>query len=316
MILFDRDTGVVEAPDFKSRFHTMLMQITHRMLAPIGYTGISRVHGALNALLRPTTRTLIKEGGWQFQYPSRDYYWNRLLDSRYHYEPEIDRTLLNFAEVPFVFLDLGANFGFWSAKVSSEVYGHHRCVAVEASNYCLDVLKDNLAGSQVSIHHRAIDTQSGNTLKLYGGDRHAGQSIDPSWSGATKSAVNDVVTLSLDDLMDLENIDPNEVPTLVKLDVEGVELRALKGAAKLAAGRSLWLIEDCGTNSIGEATKYARDELGMTLYLDDGKSIVELTGWDQLIAYKSRLPKFQAVGVNILATSSDFWLDQMTRIRS
>ncbi len=57
---------------------------------------------------------MIVEGSWKFRYPSNDYYWNRLLDAGWHYEPEIDSVLRKFANLPFVFIDLGANFGFWS----------------------------------------------------------------------------------------------------------------------------------------------------------------------------------------------------------
>lgn len=284
------------------------MQFSHRALAPLGYFGISRVHAALNAALRPKTDTVIDEGLWRFRYPSGDYYWNRLLDPRYSYEPEVERLLRRFRHIGFTFVDLGANFGFWSSRVARGMYGRHRVIAVEASSYCLGVLRRNLAGSGASIHHRAIDERSGRHVSLYGGPRHAGQSIDEEWSGASHTVVDRVETIAIDDL--LEGIDA-ATPLIVKLDVEGVEMRALKGAQRTIAGPSLWLIEDAAPNAVSDSTIFARDELGMSLFMDDGKKLALLDDWEPLLAHKRTLTRFQAAGVNLVATASPMWLEAL-----
>lgn len=312
-IVFDRTSGTLDAPDGKSRLQARLMRYSHRALAPIGYLGISRVHGALNKLLRPDTTTVVAEGPWRFRFPSGDYYWNRLLDPGYDYEPEIGRALAQFADVGFVFLDLGANFGFWSSKVVAGVFGEHRVVAVEASSYCLAILRQNLAGSSAEIHHRAIDDRSGKQISLFGGPRHAGQSIDESWSGASHEVVDTIETISIDDLVDLAGIDPAATPLVVKLDVEGVELRAFQGARRTVAGQSLWLIEDAAPNQVSPATVFARDELGMQLFIDDGHGLIELSDWQQLLDYKKTLTSFQAAGVNLLASASPMWVGALRR---
>lgn len=312
-IVFDRASGALDAPDGRARLQARLMRYSHQALAPFGYLGISRVHGALNALLRPDTDTVVAEGPWRFLFPSGDYYWNRLLDPSYDYEPEIGRALAQFADVDFTFVDLGANFGFWSSKVAAGLYGEHRVVAVEASSYCLGILQRNLAERDAAVHHRAIDESSGTQIALFGGPRHAGQSIDESWSGASHEVVDRIETISIDDLVALEGIDPEVTPLVVKLDVEGVELRAFRGARRTVAGQSLWLIEDAAPNDVSPATVFARDELGMHMFIDDGKRLTELTSWEQLVAYKRTLTAFQAAGVNLLASASPSWIDALRK---
>src|SRR5690606_15241801 len=123
-----------------------MMQAACAALAPVGLYGISRLHRAMNAVLKPKTITCIKGDGWVFRYPSGDDYWNRMLGAGFEYEPEIDYVLRTFSHLPWALLDLGANFGYWSARAGGGVYGERRTIAVEASAYCLDLLRQNAAG--------------------------------------------------------------------------------------------------------------------------------------------------------------------------
>lgn len=314
-VIFDRRTGSLQAPDLRAVLHARLIQASHRALAPIGYLGVSRVHSLINRLSAPRTSTTIIDEAGAFTFPSGDYYWNRLLDVRWSYEPELDFLLQAMADVPYIFLDLGANFGFWSARVSSEAYGRHSVIAVEASKMCIEQLTRNIAGREnVAVHHRAIDETSGQMLKLYG-DRHAGFSIDPSWYGASRNSVNEVRTICIDDLVVNAGIDVGEIPLLVKLDVEGVELRALKGAHRIATGKSAFLVEDADFGNVSDAVRFAHSELGMTLYhFADGRfSEIDYAGIEKVKSGQSRL---QGTGLNLLATASPFWRLKIEEIGS
>lgn len=309
-IVFDRKTGALDAPDLRSRVLVRSLQGAHKMLAPVRYLGISRAHGLIAKIMRPSTTTLVKDGAFQFRFPSNDYYWNRLLDASWSYEPEIDAVLRRFADTPFVFVDLGANFGYWSARVGAGLYGEHRAITVEASKYCLSVLKGNVAHMPVSLHHRAIDDTTGRTISLFG-DRHAGFSIDDTWYGASKTAVNEVVSITIDDLLAAEGVDCDHEPVIVKLDVEGVELRALAGATRTLAGQSAFIIEDADRDGPSDAVRFAVDQLGMRIVCIEGGRFMELPTHGDLERVKARQSRVQATGLNLIATKSPFWLTKL-----
>lgn len=309
-ILYDRRTRLLTAPDRRSRLTVRALQAVHRLLAPFRHYGISRAHGVLARLADPQSVTVIKEGRWKFSFPSRDYYWNRLLDASWHYEPEIDVLLRSLSDVPFVFVDLGANFGYWSTRVGAGLYGNHRVIAVEPAEECFTILTRNIEGLPIGLHRCAIDQRSGEKILLYG-ERHAGFSINRDWHGASKQAVNGVESISVDDLLRAEGIDPADTPVLVKLDVEGVEMRALTGAERTIEGSSLFVIEESGTPDQGEALRYATEHSGMSIFAVEDGRLTELTVESNLAACKERHRRAGFSALNIVATKSPFWLGKL-----
>ena len=307
-IAFDRTSRKLDTLDLKSLLQARLMQLSHLALAPIGYLGISRVHAAINKAIRPNSETLILENGARFSFPSGDYYWNRLLDASWQYEPEIHFFLRLASAVPFVFLDLGANFGYWSARVASGLYGPHKSVAVEPSATAFAILERNtrcLAYS-VAIYQRAIDAVSAKRVLLYG-DRHAGCSIDRNWLGVSSNQANQVETISIDDLLAAESIDASQTPVLIKLDVEGVEDRALAGAIRAMKGQTAFLIEDAESHGVSEAVRQLNVDLGMSLYRFDRGAFHKIRSLDEITALKTRRSPLQVAGLNLLAAASPVW---------
>ncbi len=314
-IVFDRQSRHLATPDRRSWLAARTLQVVHRLLAPFRHYGISRAHGVVARLANPKCITIIKEGRWEFSFPSRDYYWNRLLDSSWHYEPEIDSLLRWLSDVPFVFVDLGANFGYWSTRVGAGLYGNHRSIAVEPSEQCFKILTRNTAGLPVGQHRRAIDEKSGEKILLYG-ERHAGFSINRDWHGASEQAVNEVESISIDDLLRAEAIESADTPVLVKLDVEGVELRALAGARRTVDGLSLFVIEESSAPGRGEALRYATEDLGMTLFAVEDGWLVELIAAGDLAECKARHRRSGSSALNIVATKSPVWLAKLRSLPS
>lgn len=314
-IVFDRQSGHLAASDRSSWLVARALQAVHRLLAPFRYYGISRAHGVVARLANSQSITIIKEGRWQFAFPSRDYYWNRLLDASWHYEPEIDSLLRWLSDVPFLFVDLGANFGYWSTRVGAGLYGNHRAIAVEPSEQCFKILTRNTGGLPVGLHRRAIDERSGEKVLLYG-ERHAGFSINRDWHGASEYTVNEVESISIDDLLCAEGVDPASTPVLVKLDVEGVELRALAGARRTVDGLSLFVIEESSAPGRGEALLYATEGLGMTIFAVEDGRLAELVVAYDLAAWKKRRRHSASSALNIVATKSQFWLGKLRSLPS
>jgi FkbM family methyltransferase len=313
--VFDRGTGELLAPDWTSWLTARLLQAVHRLLASFRYYGISRAHGAIARLARPESITIIKKNSWKFSFPSRDYYWNRLLDSQWHYEPEIDFLLQALAKSPYVFIDLGANFGYWSSRVGAGVYGHRRAIAVEPSNQCFEILTRNVSGLEVSLHKRAIDTKSGEKIILYG-DRHAGFSVNRYWHGASRQAVNEVESVSIDDLLRAEGVNAAETPVIVKLDVEGAELRALAGARQTVVGQSLFVVEESGIPEKSETLRFATENLGMTIFVIADGQIVEVASLKESACRNDFRHRFRSSILNIVATKSPFWLFRLRSLAS
>lgn len=314
-ILYDRRTRLLAAPDRRSRLTVRALQAVHRLLAPFRHYGISRAHGVLARLADPQSVTVIKEGRWEFSFPSRDYYWNRLLDASWHYEPEIDLLLRSLSDVPFVFVDLGANFGYWSTRVGAGLYGNHRVIAVEPAEQCFSILTRNTEGLPVGLQRRAIDRRSGEKILLYG-ERHAGFSINRDWHGASRQAVNEVESISIDDLLRAGGVDPADTPVLVKLDVEGVEMRALAGAERTIEGSSLFVVEESGTAGRGEALRHATEDSGMSIFAVEDGRLTELVGVSDLAACKERHRRAGLSALNIVATKSPFWLGKLRSLPS
>ena len=307
-VAFDRVTGKFKVPSFFSHVHVRSLQLSSRALAPFGYFGISRVHSLLGKIFNAHSDTRVSEHAFSFTYPSNDYYWNRLLDVKWQYEPEIDIFLRAIAKVPFAFLDLGANFGYWSAHVGAGVYGKHLCVAVEPSTSAYEYLERNSVGlpNEVRTRRFAIDEISGKKIVLYG-NRHAGRSIDENWAGASRMTSNEVESVSIDQLVKNESIELKSTPLIVKLDVEGAELRAIKGAAAVIAADSIFIVEDAERNDLSEAISVLHAELGCTVYVYQNHAFKRFSTREEIVAYKREMQSLQVVGLNMFVTKSPFW---------
>jgi FkbM family methyltransferase len=202
---------------------------------------VSRVFSAINWFFRPSGTTLILSLKFRFSYPSGDYYWDRLLDPRYFYEPEIEFLLSTIGDAPFCFVDLGANFGFWSSRVAQGEFGCHDVLAVEPAEVCQGVLRRNLESmahtrNLVSIERYLVAETSGARQELYG-TRHAGLSIHPKWDGSSAIAET-LETISVADLYAKAKNLSDGGPVLFKVDIEGSELLALRGAGDALDGQT------------------------------------------------------------------------------
>jgi FkbM family methyltransferase len=313
---FDRGSRRLSASGRGLYVRTRLLQLVHRALRPAGYLGVSRVFRFITSLSPTDAETTVREGTFRFRFPAEDYYWNRLLDPDWTYEPEIDAFLRAVQDHPFAFVDLGANFGYWSARVAAGMYGRRQALAVEPSSVCQAVLLRNLAGFEDARAFRyAVSDRSGDTVRLFGA-RHAGFSLDPTWPGASGVVADTVTTCTVDALLAECGIDPAVTPTVVKVDVEGVEKQALDGAAAAIAGESVFLIEDAaGSGRVSDAICHAHDHCGMSLYALDPsgwRPLVDLGDAGRAKRGKSRI---RQEGTNFIATRSALWHEILRGVR-
>ncbi|MGQ0836949.1 FkbM family methyltransferase [Actinokineospora sp.] len=152
----------------------------------------------------------------------------------YHrFEPELSR-LADFCPDHGTALDIGAWYGPWSRAFARRL---DRVVAVEPNPAVANLLTRTVPGS-VRVVQAAVSDQVGDgTLfvpRTGMGTEGTASLLTAAADGSTATAVatTTIDTLAVDDV------------TMIKMDVEGVELAALHGAAKtLAAQHPVLMIE-------------------------------------------------------------------------
>ncbi|WP_165923280.1 FkbM family methyltransferase [Bosea sp. BK604] len=157
------------------------------------------------------------------------------------WEAMVQIALRDYCRPGDIAFDVGANAGALAAIMSRHVGPRGTVCAFEASPRIIDKTHYNLvqAGcSNVSLYYRAVYHTSHEIVTLYPGD-HLNDSIYNNL-GAEGGASYRVETLALDDFVTATGL----MPRIIKMDIEGAELDALKGAKRiLAEGKPILILE-------------------------------------------------------------------------
>ena len=177
-----------------------------------------------------------------FEFPYGDGYWSKLLNRSYHYEDELELLFRDSADVDYTLLDCGANYGYWSVLVSSKPFGSHKAIAIEPSGQNFPKLANNakINGNRFEVMKCAIGAARG-TARL-SGTKHEAFSIAGEPGGRRGSAGHRARQSAR------RRQDRADGKYLIKLDVEGVEIEAMKGGARLLQGDSVILCEEHGND--------------------------------------------------------------------
>lgn len=160
-----------------------------------------------------------------------DQYMDRLVYFQ-AMEPVVSQTLLRQLQPGDVFLDLGANIGYYTLCGAQRVGREGRVISFEPQPQICARLRDNVARNQlnhVTVHELALGEQDG-SFTLYIPPAEVGfghASLSPQeFQNATAVEVQ---VRRLDDLLfgKLDRLD------VIKLDAEGAELSIFRGARKL-----------------------------------------------------------------------------------
>lgn len=230
----------------------------------------------------------------RFIFPLGDHYWHGVFLGR-TYEPTVDWLFRRIKDVPYSLIDCGANMGYWSLRVSGREFGSHKAVAIEAAKSNFDLLQNNARanGDRFVALHRAVSDRSGDTLKLFG-KMHFGRSLNPDWHKGASIHAEEVTTVSLDDVADNTEL-ATGAPVVVKLDVEGVEVPAMKGARKLIETDALLVYEDHEKETAHPASAYLLALGGMDIWhLDRELKLTKIETLEQVEQAKLRAHDFFA----------------------
>jgi FkbM family methyltransferase len=159
--------------------------------------------------------------------------------ARGQFEPEETAFLAAILQRGDVFVDVGANVGFYTCLAASK--GAH-VVAIEPLSENLAYLYRNITENgfgDVEVFPLGVSDTPG-LLSLYGGG--TGASMLAGWAGATEAYRRTVATTTLDIVLSNRFSGRHLV---IKVDVEGAELPVLRGAVSVlrAAPRPSWLVE-------------------------------------------------------------------------
>lgn len=298
-------SGSIENARLMEKLGMLALRSAGWMTRPVEYVGYSKAAGLVRVFVpsKRKVRTQLFEDT-HFEYTYADSYWSRLVYSGDVYSRAEENFLKAIRHIDYAYIDCGANFGYMSAIVTSKAYGSKPSIAIEADPTTFQALKINaeLNDNRFEIRHNAVFSKSGEMVDIHG-DKHEARSI-LNEEGASETG--NVETLALDDLAKWHK-KQKTAALILKLDVEGVEIEALKGSTKLLKENTLIMFEDHASDKAHEVSKYLMNTLGMRIYYSEENGCRELKTIDDVAKLKTN-PR---VGYDFIATKSDFWIKEI-----
>jgi FkbM family methyltransferase len=308
-IQFDRTTGVLVGANAWERLAALAFSSGSKVASSFSHRGYNGCANLLRRTLPERDIAIKLNSDATFEFPYGDGYWSKLLNRSYCYEDELELLFRGSADVDYTLIDCGANFGYWSVLISSAPYGSHKAIAIEPSSQNFAKLENNAAinGNRFEIMRCAIGAARG-TARL-SGTKHEAFSI----AGDAGGGGEDVPVIALDNLLDDGRISP-EGKYLIKLDVEGVEIEAIKGGMRLLQGDSVLLCEEHGNDPKHTVSRYILEQTPLKLIVYDPRSnrletVTELSILD-------RIKVSSHVGYNVFGTASAFWESRISTLNA
>jgi FkbM family methyltransferase len=220
-------------------------------------------------------------GGWPMLITANDIGCSVSLVSGGRYEEHNTNLLLSFTEPETVFLDIGANIGYFSLLLGQRLSGQGHVYAFEPHPQLVDLLTRNLflngLDKRVTVFPFALsDRDAAAAMQYPAGHLGGGWVLDPA-DAAAGNLTGEIKRLD-------ELLDPGFTCDLVKIDVEGHELSVLRGMRRIVANspRIKVLFEKLYPDMPNDAAveAYFR-ELGFDLYgVQDDVSLLPLQAGD------------------------------------
>ena len=305
-LVFDRATGTLSGATLGERLAALISQAGARVSSLWSYRGFNAGCKAMQSVMPAGDVTVRLNEDALFSFPFGDGYWGLLLDTSYSYERDIERFFRGMADAEYTLIDCGANYGYWSVLVTSAPYGAHESIAIEPSsrNFARLTANAGLNGDRFATLQRAIGATNG--MARLSGRKHESLSI----AGEQDAAGEDVPVMALDALLD-GGVIRQDGRFVIKLDVEGVEIDAIRGGVRLLQTDCVVICEEHGNDPNHTVSRFILDNTSFKLFCFDpttGKfeHLKDVSALDHI----KRASNF---GYNVLATASSLWEQ---RIRS
>jgi FkbM family methyltransferase len=307
-IQFDRASGALQGANLWERTAALALVAGSKIASHFSHRGYNSCANLLRKTLPERNIAIRLNSDAVFEFPYGDGYWSKLLDRSYSYEDELELLFRDSVDVDYTFIDCGANYGYWSVLVSSKPFGAHKAIAIEPAGQNFPKLANNarVNGSRFDAMKCAIGATRG-TARL-SGTKHEAFSIAGDQSGG-----EEVPVIALDDLIDDGKISASG-KYLIKLDVEGVEIEAIKGGSRLLQTDSVVLCEEHGSDRAHLVSRYILEQTPLQLMVYDPRSrrletVTELSILD-------RIKVSSNVGYNVFGTASAFWQNRINALNA
>jgi FkbM family methyltransferase len=307
-IQFDRASGALHGANLWERTAALALVTGSKISSHFSHMGYIACANLLRKTLPERNIAVRLNDDAVFEFPYGDGYWSKLLNRSYHYEDELELLFRDSADVDYTLLDCGANYGYWSVLVSSRPFGAHKAIAIEPSGQNFPKLVNNakINGNRFEPMKCAVGAGRG-TARL-SGTKHEAFSI-----AGSQDEGEEVPVLALDNLVADGKVSASG-KYLIKLDVEGVEIEAMKGGARLLQGDSVILCEEHGGDRAHTVSRYILEQTPLTLMVYDPhsnrlESVSDLSILD-------RIKVSTHVGYNVFGTASAFWQDRIQALNA
>jgi len=307
-IQFDRASGALEGANPWERLAAVALTLGSKISSNFSHRGYNMCANLLRRTLPERDIDVRLNSDATFAFPYGDGYWSKLLNRSFAYENELELLFRESVDVDYTLLDCGANYGYWSVLVSSKPFGSHKAIAIEPSGQNFPKLANNarINGNRFEAMKCAIGAARG-TARL-SGTKHEAFSI-----AGDQTDGEEVPVIALDNLIDDGKVAAGG-KFLIKLDVEGVEIEAMKGGARLLQGDSVILCEEHGNDPLHTVSRYILDRTPLKLIVYDPRSNRLETVTD--LSILDRIKVSTHVGYNVFGTASAFWLDRINALNA
>lgn len=263
---------VALGPGLRARIHHRLCWLTVTALGRINHRGLRfalRLLGSIFGLSNYAVFRVFE--GKQVRVFLTDRYWLPVLLSRAPYEPEVEFVLSRVLTQESVFVDLGANIGWWSIFASTRIRSRKKILAIEASPSVFTQLVEN--GRLNEDAYRSVNAAIWNVTDVrltVASEKglHESASVKLRKNRERRDLRMEAVqSLTLDDAVG-RYLATGAKHLIVKLDVEGAEIEALEGARVCLSAIDLVIYEDHGSEPEAKVTRRLL-ELGFCIFWCD-----------------------------------------------
>ena len=308
-ICFDFYADRISSSTLRENCGLAIMRLAAKATRPVNYRGLSHLNRLISRMLPSNGIVNIQMSeDTLFQFPYGDGYWGRLLDNQRPYSLAEESFLLAISDIDYAYIDCGANFGYMSSLVTGQKFGSKPAIAIEADpeNYQMLLRNWRTNDCRFDTKNRAIFSTSGKTVTMADG-KHEARSIRFS---PVNQRIKTIETLRLDDLNDWVAAQQCK-ELIVKLDIEGTEIDALKGARKLLKKLPLIMFEDHGNDPTHAVSRYLQKQMSARIFVSEKRGCREIVDLNELFAIK----RSEHVGYDFMAAKGDFWPERILSLR-